>query len=207
MSARKAILWGAGLAAGLLVGLAVDERAYHAFARFGEEHESPLRDWLKLTWLVGFLPLWLLVAAGIGLGGRGAAAPRLKREAWGLVAACVTAGVATYLAKVLVRRQRPGIHDGEYGFRPYAERFFADSGLGLPSGHVTLAFAAAWALSRICPRGRVLWFVLAIGCALNRLLEGRHFVSDVWAGAFLGAGVAALVWPRIVRDSGPRTEA
>jgi len=198
MTRRGAILWGVGVAAGLLAGMLLDAPGYRLFRDFGKQHHSALSEWLKLTWLFGFLPFWLLVACGVGCAGSGANAARLKREAWGLVAAVVASGLLGNVLKILIRRERPHSGATGYTFRPWADQPFSDGGLGLPSGHVCLAFAGAWVLSRICPRARALWYVLAVLCAANRLLEGRHFLSDVWVGAFVGSLVAALVWRRVV---------
>jgi len=196
LTGRGWLVWGAVVAAGLAVGVLVDTPLYHAFDAFGEENDSELRDWNKLFWIAGFVPFWILVAAGIGLPAARRGARELARGAWTLLFACAVSGAAAYVLKLLLRRLRPSRADGEYVFRPYTEDFLRDSGLGLPSGHATLVFAAAFVMQRLFPEGRIVWYLLAVGCGLNRMVEGQHFFSDVWVGAWCGSMCAALVWAR-----------
>jgi membrane-associated phospholipid phosphatase len=68
------------------------------------------------------------------------------------------------------------------------------SGLALPSSHALVAFAAAAMLARLYPRARWLWYALAAGCALTRVLARAHFLSDVTLAAIIGWAVAAVLW-------------
>jgi membrane-associated phospholipid phosphatase len=54
-------------------------------------------------------------------------------------------------------------------------------------------------LARLYPRARWLWYALAAGCALTRVLVRAHFVSDVVLSAIIGWGVAAILWSWYVR--------
>jgi membrane-associated phospholipid phosphatase len=49
-------------------------------------------------------------------------------------------------------------------------------------------------LAHLFPRARVVWFALAAGCGLSRLLARAHFLSDVALAALVGILVAALLW-------------
>ena len=49
-------------------------------------------------------------------------------------------------------------------------------------------------LARLYPRARWLWYALAAGCALTRVLARAHFLSDVTLAAIIGWAVAALLW-------------
>jgi membrane-associated phospholipid phosphatase len=49
-------------------------------------------------------------------------------------------------------------------------------------------------LAHLFPRARWLWYALAAGCALTRVLARAHFVSDVTLSAVIGWAVAAVVW-------------
>jgi undecaprenyl-diphosphatase len=60
-----------------------------------------------------------------------------------------------------------------------------------PSGHATLAFAYAAALSRLYGRGRVLYSLAAV-IALSRLYLGQHYPLDLLGGAALGMVSAHL---------------
>ena len=110
----------------------------------------------------------------------------------GLLLAAPTFGGATAeLLKILVRRLRPDAETFGYVWRPFSEHLLSTKGLGMPSSHVMVAFAGAAALARVFPRGRLLWYVLAAGCATARVLSGGHFLSDTVAAAFLGYAVGA----------------
>ena len=80
-----------------------------------------------------------------------------------------------------------------------------------PSGHATVAFAAATMASHFRPNQSVLWFTGATLIALSRVKLKRHYIQDVVAGAALGYGVARLeisqprgllLSPFIKRDEG-----
>jgi membrane-associated phospholipid phosphatase len=97
------------------------------------------------------------------------------------------------ILKILIRRLRPG-ETGEYVFRSFSERSFSSSGLGMPSSHAVIAFGAAAILSRLFPRAWPIWWLLGWGCALTRVLHGKHFLSDVMLAAIVGWLIAALLW-------------
>ena len=59
-----------------------------------------------------------------------------------------------------------------------------------PSGHTITAFAVAVALGEFYPDLLVVLLVCALAIATSRILLGMHFLSDVLAGAALGAGLA-----------------
>ena len=56
-----------------------------------------------------------------------------------------------------------------------------------------VAFAAAAAMARVFPRASWIWYLLATGCALSRVLAVGHFLSDTVAAAFLGYAVGVLL--------------
>ena len=115
----------------------------------------------------------------------------------------VVGGIAANVLKPLIGRLRP---DGE-GIARFAERpsiLWGDGGglgLGLPSGHTTVAFAACGMLALLVPAWRWPMLALAAGCALTRLFAGAHTLSDTVAGAWLGLAVAAWLF---AWGSGPR---
>jgi membrane-associated phospholipid phosphatase len=111
-----------------------------------------------------------------------------------LLAAPAIGGIVCELLKLLLRRERPSAHEGAHVFRDFSERTFSTGGLALPSSHVMVAFSAAAILAYMFPRARAVWFVLATGCALTRVLARAHFVSDVVLAALCGILVATLLW-------------
>jgi len=64
-----------------------------------------------------------------------------------------------------------------------------------PSGHTITAFAVAVSLSSFYPELAAGLFFCAISVAASRILLGMHFLSDVLAGAAIGALLAfAATW-------------
>jgi membrane-associated phospholipid phosphatase len=158
------------------------------------------QDWGRLLRVMGFLGTWLALAIAIRLveGPDAATRPRARRRANLLFWTAALGGAGAELLKLLLRRERPAVHDGLYGFRPFDERTWSTSGLAFPSSHAMVAFAGAAMLARLYPRARWVGYTLAIGCAITRVLARAHFVSDVVLGAGLGWLVAWGVsrrWP------------
>jgi undecaprenyl-diphosphatase len=55
-----------------------------------------------------------------------------------------------------------------------------------PSSHSASAFAFGMCLAFFYPRLRWLFWILAIGCATSRYLDGVHWASDCFAGSVIG---------------------
>lgn len=163
------------------------------------------RDWGRLLRVAGFVPTWLIAALVLGL----VRADRLPaegwrrafRSSWFLVAAIALAGILGELVKLVVRRGRPGAADGAYTWVPWTGDW-STGALGLPSTHAIVAFAAAFALARIAPRTAPVWIAIAAGCGLTRLLDGKHFFSDILAAGVLAWGTVALLDPGGRRTGG-----
>jgi membrane-associated phospholipid phosphatase len=163
------------------------------------------KDLGRLLRVVGFLPTWGLAALAIGLHDRGPVpAVRLPWRGWRraatVVLAPLAAGAAAELLKLLLRRERPLDHAGAYVFRPWSDRPFSTAGLGLPSSHTLVAFGAAAALGALYPRTRWVWYTLAAGCGLSRVLAQAHFLSDVVVAAVVGSAIGAALGRR-TRDA------
>ncbi len=148
------------------------------------------RDWGRALRVVGYLPLWLALALALWLhtGHR-------SRAIW-LALTPALGGLLAEVVKLLVRRERPNLHDGEYFFRPFAEQLMSSKALAVPSSHALVAFAAAWLLCRFYPRAWPVWTFLAAGCALTRVLAGAHFLSDVVIAAVLAWLLVEWIWSR-----------
>ena len=104
----------------------------------------------------------------------------------------------TYGIKYSVQRRRP--YETHAGYAPYEY----DTGPSMPSGHTSVAFATATALSLEYKK----WYVVvpaylyAGAVGYSRLHLGAHYPSDVLVGALVGAGSsfvsyhAALWWKK-----------
>lgn len=99
-------------------------------------------------------------------------------------------GVLALSMKQLVKRPRPFVTYSD--ITPYG----SESSFSFPSGHTSIAFATATALSLKFPR----WYVIAPSyfwaCSVgySRLNLGMHYPTDVLAGAVLGAGSAFVTY-------------
>jgi undecaprenyl-diphosphatase len=62
-----------------------------------------------------------------------------------------------------------------------------------PSGHTTIAFAAATVLSYYRPRWTPAFFLLAVAIGFSRVYVGVHYPLDVLGGAILGLLVGGIV--------------
>ena len=97
-----------------------------------------------------------------------------------LASAYMGAGIVAYGMKRVVRRKRP-----------------LDETLGnpaMPSGHASITFSVATLLGYRYPRWRVPLYVGAGLVSFSRIYLGRHYTSDVLAGAAIGTAMGMLVW-------------
>lgn len=194
--AQRIILLGLAAATLILVASLVDSWAF-THLTLPSVYD---RGWGRLLRTMGYLPLWLL--AGLALY-RSASTPQGRRHAVLLMAAPTLCGALSEVLKLVVRRERPGLHAGAYVFRSYSDRPFSTASFGMPSGDTIVAFAACAILARLWPRARVIWYGLAIGCAVARVLSHAHFLSDVTVAGLLGWAVAGLLWRRYAPPSAP----
>ncbi|MCC6750281.1 MAG: phosphatase PAP2 family protein [Deltaproteobacteria bacterium] len=108
-------------------------------------------------------------------------------------------GAVQQLTALAVRRPRPFMYRGDTDER----RDNADANMSFFSGHTASAFAAAVSFATIFtlrrPHSRfraVVWvasLLLASAVPLCRVAAGKHFWSDVLAGAAVGTSVGILV--------------
>lgn len=146
------------------------------------------RDRGRLFRVIGYLPLWLAMGAALWLHGGD------RRRALLLAFVPALGGLLAEVLKILLRRERPGLHDGEYYFRAFSDQPFSTKVLGLPSSHVLVAFAGAWTLVRLFPRATPIWLAFAAGCALSRVQAHAHFLSDTVVAAVAGFMLVEVVW-------------
>lgn len=190
------ILFAATLIGLFVIAQVTDQWIFHHVAYpdiYGHGWGRMLRD-------AGYLPTWGLVGLALMLHdwvprGRHTLG-RASRRGLLLPGSAALGGIVAELLKIAFRRERPGLTDGAHVFRPWSEQPFATAQLGLPSSEAAVAFAAAAMLARLFPEASVLWYGLALGCALSRVASGAHFMSDVVLAALVGYVVALALWPR-----------
>jgi membrane-associated phospholipid phosphatase len=103
----------------------------------------------------------------------------------------------TEVLKVGVHRARPAL----YKSGAAAAAADADNRKSFPSGHASVAFAAATAYATLAARqhlpharrNAILLYLGAVGVSAARVAGGKHFPTDVAAGAALGAGIGFAV--------------
>lgn len=202
VSRARMALWGAGVIVALVVAHVLDGPARSVMP----DPRAESRDWHRLARVMGYVPTWAVVAVALVLhdraGRREAGGRWLLRGAY-VLGAAAAGGAAAEIGKLLVRRLRPGA-EMVYEFRPFSEDLWSTSGIGMPSSHTAVAFAAAGALTKLFPAASGVWILLAAACGWTRLLDDAHYLSDVVAGAILGwlmARAVALLGPRTPSDA------
>jgi membrane-associated phospholipid phosphatase len=98
---------------------------------------------------------------------------------------------------MLLRRERPNLHDGTYYWRSFTDHPWSTGNIGLPSSHTMVAFAGAGMASYLFPRTWPAWMLLAAGCAFTRVAAGAHFLSDVVLAAAAGLFISRATWFRL----------
>ena len=108
----------------------------------------------------------------------------LSTEAW------IVNGVATSGLKFMFGRQRPDASKGDPDrFKPFSR------GNAFPSGHTSAAFTVATVVSSEyqSPWVSAASYGLAAMVGAERMVEDKHWASDVVAGAMLGYGVGEFI--------------
>lgn len=107
-----------------------------------------------------------------------------QEAGWRAVRAVATTAAITVALKKLTQRDRPPGAQVRYQFPGRRDSF--------PSGHASLSFALATVAGDAFPRWKEEAFAAAAMIALSRVVVGRHWASDVVAGAWLGYYVATI---------------
>lgn len=195
------VLWIAGfvlIAAGFL---GLDRWFYENVSRqLNHDHPQDFYQTTKPFWEV--CRLWSHWTGGlIAFFAVLAFHPYGRRTAVAGFAAVLATGILATTAQFGIGRLRPNEADSHLAFTTPFARFIegdAAKGVAFPSGEAATAFAMAWVLSTIWPRGRWVFYVIAVLVVLARLLPGMHYISDVTAGAMLGTVIAASVYKAIL---------
>lgn len=106
-----------------------------------------------------------------------------------LAGSAALAGVLRAIIALAAGRTRPVVAIEPFAFFNLDHTISAilhAKNLSFPSGHTTLAFVSAAALSHSLGKGHWLFYGAAILVGLERVAESAHYVSDVVAGALLG---------------------
>jgi membrane-associated phospholipid phosphatase len=194
----------AALAASFVVATLLDQQIREYLA--AEDPNDPA-DISRLGNVLGNGRIALVVTGGTYGVASLAGFDEVADPAGRVLASLVAAGMANGLLKASVGRARPRLELGPGAFRP----FTLDNGWqSFPSGHATVAFAMATAISAEADRSwvTVLTFSGAGLVAWSRSHEDRHWASDIVAGAAVGTVMAYHTSRRLQRraeqrDRGP----
>lgn len=202
VSARGGLLAFGALALGTIAVSQIDEPVAR-WARSPSVHDNrSLRGASRGFRAIGD-PGALMLTAGLYGIGRLSGKPSLADAGLHATEAVIVSGAASGLIKLVAGRARPNLladgapvelPEGTDEFRPFR-------GMGqytsFPSGHTTVAFAAASSLASELHRAnpsaaRVLGPLLYGGAAavgFSRIRDNQHWASDVVAGAVIGTVV------------------
>jgi len=141
------------------------------------------KTFFKAGKYIGGFPVLIGTAATTYLVGRARSSRRGQHLGMDLIEATLLAEGTTQLIKVAVRRDRPIQDDGTRA-----------SGFAFPSGHSAGTFAAATVLQQhLGWKWAVPTYAIASYVAMSRLVDDRHWASDVMAGAAEGIIVGRSV--------------
>jgi len=134
----------------------------------------------------------VLVSGGTFLAGLATGDEDLTRTGERLVATMALAAGAVNVTKFVFGRSRPYEGEGALSFHP------GTPGSSFYSGHTTMAFAMATALSEEIDHtaATVILYSAASLAGYSRMHDDQHWLSDVVAGAVLGIASAKFVYGR-----------
>lgn len=186
---------------GLLITLWLDHPVYLACLSLPRTGDA---DWHRMLRVYGYAPLWLVAAAAIACVDSSQISKMgllraIHRPLLLLMSVALT-GVTVEMLKLLTRRVRPNLSDGVFAWRPWLDHPLHNGGLSTPSSHAAVAFAGTWMLCRFFPRASPVWLALALGCAMTRVLNEAHYVSDVWLAALVSYMVADMLYRQHMRN-------
>ena len=112
-------------------------------------------------------------------------------------------GVLSNALKYIIPRTRPHVFDqvmaegGKTSWdtwgEPLTKSWFTEELRSFPSGHTATAVAMAIALSYVYPKGKPLFFLMALFASFQRITSGAHYPSDVLASFGLSICLA-VAW-------------
>ncbi len=144
---------------------------------------------MRLLSFVGTGGAIFLVLAGLLFLDRGR-----RRAALHVVGAMALSGAVEELLKALLLRPRPPLTLDPGLLRLLTE---VPTSSAFPSGHTTVAFAAAAALWQHNRALGIAAGLLAVAIAFSRVYLGLHYPSDILGGALLGIA-GAVVTKRLI---------
>lgn len=180
---REAAFFGVGIGALMILDEVVWELVLEGYGSDGNMMLEPFRS-------MGDGAAMALVSGGAFLAGLATGDEQLTRTGERLVATLGLAAGAVHVTKFVAGRSRPGDGEGALSFNP------GTPGSSFYSGHTTMAFAMATALSEEINHtaATVILYSAAGLSGYSRMYDSQHWFSDVVAGAVMGIVCAKFVY-------------
>jgi len=112
-----------------------------------------------------------------------------RRLLTGFFCAVLLSGLVTHVLKFVVGRARPALGVGPESFDLFS---LLGPNQSFPSGHASAAATLAVLLGLYFPTARWVFYFYALCVGLERIVNNRHFTSDVLAGFVIGASSVYL---------------
>lgn len=136
--------------------------------------------------------------------------PQLRRMIPRMASCAILPGLMCQLIKLLVARKRPNsfpVHMADsatetwIGLFPNWELGSQYANQSFPSAHAATAIGMAIGLSWLFPRGRYMFWFLALLACVQRIVSGAHWMSDVFAGACIAIVICFFIFRQGVSGS------
>jgi membrane-associated phospholipid phosphatase len=115
----------------------------------------------------------------------------------------ITAGVVTVMKQTIGRGRPSAVNDAAQLNAPPGDNDSKRE--SFPSGHSAAAVATTVVLAALYPRGRAVFWGLAIACAVLRYVNNAHWPSDVFAGITVGYITSSIAWYVLVERHRAKT--
>jgi len=186
--------WGifAGLAGVWAVTYVYDEEIFDYFQRNRTTTKDNISKYLIEPWGRGVYSLPLLARIYL----TGLKNDHHRNVALTGIKAFVLSGGASFILKHMFHRHRPGDNEPPHPYLWEGPFPFTTDYTSFPSGHTTTAFAIASVLTQGY-KGK-LWigltsYSIATLVGLSRINDGKHWATDVIAGAALGTFIGTVL--------------
>jgi membrane-associated phospholipid phosphatase len=178
--------WEGAVALGAVSGLMLLDKPVQRFAQ--DNRTSSGDDVARAFRHFGQPEIYGTVTLGLVAAGLVAGDNEVTRAGGRLAATLLLAGATTTASKLALGRPRPSESLDVDGFSPFSGQD------AMPSGHTTMAFALATALSDDIgnPWASAGLYTVATGVGWSRINDNRHWLTDVATGALVGITSAKL---------------
>lgn len=118
---------------------------------------------------------------------------KLKKVATDSILSSALTGSIIITTKIFVGRERPNPENDTYSFKPFAPLTEGSTYTSFPSGHSAVSWAA---YTPYAMQYNPWIFSIPFSISLSRLIEDRHWLSDVVVGSLIGYYVASYMYYR-----------